>query len=277
MYIAFRSFGNHTNQMYQFVQGDILAKKHGTKYVPFYIYHFFPYFSNLEKKYKSFNTKVIFPFLTFTYKVLNKLHLIKTYDISDLEVCKKLSDLLSSKKNAILDKWDFKGNEILFKGEDLLKEYQSYYKDLFFVDISSVKDKYISGDKTNIAVHIRRGDYIGHCGGKYYYDDETYCKKIDELLKETKTNNARIIIFTNDSEINKDFYHNRYDDVIFSNEAWQFDQQIMANCNYIIGAPSTFTMWASYIGNVPTYHIWEKSEKVSKDKFMIFTTYHQEV
>ena len=277
MFIAFRSYGNHTNQMYQFVQGDILAKKIGTKYVPFYISHFFPYFPNLKKKYKSFTTTVIYPFLTFTFKVLNKLHLLKVQDISDLELCKKLTQSLDAKKTVILDKWDFKGNEILFNNEDLLKEYQDYYKDLFFVDISDIKDKYISNDKTNIAVHIRRGDYIGHCGGKYYYDDEIYCTKIDELLKAMKVKNPQIIIFTNDSEINKDFYHSKYENVIFSNEQWQKDQQIMANCQYIIGAPSTFTMWASYMGNVPTYHIWEKLEKVSKDKFMIFTTYHQEV
>ena len=47
----------------------------------------------------------------------------------------------------------------------------------------------------------------------------------------------------------------------------------MSMCDYLIGPPSTFTSWASFIGNVPTYHIKNKYKKIELSDFVLNTIY----
>ena len=44
-----------------------------------------------------------------------------------------------------------------------------------------------------------------------------------------------------------------------SKGSWKEDQIILQNCDLIVGPPSTFTMWASYISQIPLIKI--NSEK----------------
>ena len=90
MLIIFRPYGNHTNQIYQFIQGDIFAKIHNLQFDCYFVYNFFSFFPNLKNKYKSFKTLCVFPILSFMYKILNRFHLIKTFDVSDLKICQKM-------------------------------------------------------------------------------------------------------------------------------------------------------------------------------------------
>ena len=41
----------------------------------------------------------------------------------------------------------------------------------------------------------------------------------------------------------------------FAKGSWKDDQIILQNCNLIVGPPSTFTMWASYIAEIPLIQI----------------------
>lgn len=277
MLIIFRPYGNHTNQIYQFIQSDIFAKIHNLQFDCYFVYNFFSVFPNLREKYKSFKTLFVFPVLSFIFKILNRFHLINTFDVSDLKICQKIADCHINDKNLIFDKWDFKGNEVLFNNKDLFKEYRDYYKELFFIDISAIKDKYIDRKFKNIAVHIRRGDYADFRGGKFLFDNEFYCQKTKELLSLWNIEKANIIIFTNDSKIDKNFFYQSFENVCFSNEEWFIDQQLMSNCDFIIGPPSTFTMWASYIGNTPVYHIWQPNKRLLKKDFFVYTSFHPDI
>jgi len=55
-------------------------------------------------------------------------------------------------------------------------------------------------------------------------------------------------------------------DLIISQNPWYIDQHLMTRCDYLIGPPSTFTLWASYVGKVPFFQI-EKQVKKSEKKF----------
>ena len=156
-----------------------------------------------------------------------------------------------------------------FENEDLFQKKHQYLFNLFNTDITNIRGKYIS-EKINIALHIRRGDYIGYNGGCFYYSDEVYLNKVKELCKIIKTNNIRLIICTNDSELNKDVYLSEYPDTVFSKESFTTDHQLMAACDYIIGAPSSFSMWASFLGQTPCMHIYKPDAELTKNDFVIF-------
>lgn len=47
------------------------------------------------------------------------------------------------------------------------------------------------------------------------------------------------------------------------------DLYALSQCDYIIGPPSTFNCWASFIGNTPLYTIFKKDETINPDDFAI--------
>lgn len=55
---------------------------------------------------------------------------------------------------------------------------------------------------------------------------------------------------------------------------WYEDHSLMSMCDYLIGPPSTFTSWSSFIGNVPTYHIKDKYKKIELSDFILNSIYN---
>lgn len=111
-----------------------------------------------------------------------------------------------------------------------------------------------------IGVHIRRGDYKKWKGGIYYYDDNVYKKHIENIsLQLVKQGNEKhmFLIFSNDVVEFK-----QSDNLIISNEDWYIDHHVMSLCDYLIGPPSTFTLWASYVGQVKLFHLYDSNEKI---------------
>jgi hypothetical protein len=43
-----------------------------------------------------------------------------------------------------------------------------------------------------------------------------------------------------------------------------------AECDYIFGPPSTYTMWASFYGNKPLYMMESASAEFSTDEFKVY-------
>ncbi|MFN5837557.1 MAG: hypothetical protein ACK47J_12755, partial [Pseudanabaena sp.] len=47
------------------------------------------------------------------------------------------------------------------------------------------------------------------------------------------------------------------------------DLYSMAKCDYLIGPPSTYSMWASFYGMVPLLHIYDKHQIINLKDFLI--------
>jgi hypothetical protein len=47
------------------------------------------------------------------------------------------------------------------------------------------------------------------------------------------------------------------------------DMYALAGCDYIIGPPSTFSMWASFIGKVPLFHLHDREINFSLSDFKV--------
>lgn len=123
-----------------------------------------------------------------------------------------------------------------------------------------------SADVT-IGVHIRRGDYKEFRGGVWYYENDIYREKMlmlrDEFSKEGKS--VRFFISSNEDIVAEEF--NGCD--IFKNKNGSIltDLYGLASCDYIIGAPSTFSQWASFYGKRPLSHIMDKEQTMTIESF----------
>ena len=136
-----------------------------------------------------------------------------------------------------------------------------FYKENGFVQKIS---KLRAQNYTLIGVHCRRGDYQKWKGGAYFFNDETYKKAMKNLSKSLPEQKKEKIIFILFSNETLDFQQN--DNLFISKEEWFIDHHIMSLCHYLIGPPSTFTLWASYIGDGQLFYIVDKDGKLEEQK-----------
>lgn len=116
-----------------------------------------------------------------------------------------------------------------------------------------------------IGIQIRRGDYKNYKGGMYYYDIEVYRRYIENMQKLVP--NAVFYVSSNEpvpAEIERNYP--MADRPLNSAVG---DLYALSQCDYIMGPPSTFACWASYIGRKPWYVMFTKDGKVQLSDFRI--------
>jgi len=159
----------------------------------------------------------------------------------------------------------------------ILEKYRPYFQKKYALPQYVYKDnpiyKKIKRLDTNkyaiVGIHIRRGDYKLFFDGKFYYTDDVYLKKMEEVeteLEKKYDKKAFFIIFSNENTSIKPL-QNR----IISKNTWYIDQFLMMCCHYLIGPPSSFTLWASYLGKVPLFHIEDTQCTINIDSLNIYT------
>lgn len=134
---------------------------------------------------------------------------------------------------------------------------------------NSVDDVFSSLNENQIivGVHIRRGDYKTWLGGIYYYTDEDYIGVMNDLSdqfdKENK--NVKFLLCSNEAI---DF--NNFDDLncfIIPDSTGEKDLYALSKCDYIIGPPSSYSQWASFLGKVPVNYIMPERKELLLSEF----------
>lgn len=122
-------------------------------------------------------------------------------------------------------------------------------------------------DSIIIGVHIRRKDYSTFYDGTYFYDNNVYfsfMKQIYELLLSTGKKIEFLICsdepFPVDAGSEYPLIELPVSDAIS-------DLYALSLCDYIIGPPSTFSQWASFMGRVPLKFITDQNEEISLSDF----------
>ena len=125
-----------------------------------------------------------------------------------------------------------------------------------------------------IGVHIRHGDYKTFYNGRYYYTLDEYHQlmlKIKELYKE-----SHVAFFISS---NVDFSTDVFSDC----NCYRFgkepsgdilDLYTLSICDKIIGPWSTYSRWASFIGEVPLCCIKDKDQIINNDSFSIISDFY---
>ena len=262
MVILLSPYGQRSNNLFQHVHIDSYCRNNGVYFYNSYIYKF-------RKDYPNIGKPNIFLDLILKFKVLQilyRLKLIKYIDFIDVACNDKYKAAVLKYPVLSCEGWFLWSNTTVAK-------YRKFYQHVFnpVVDKTRLQARFLSRETQDmkiVGVHIRRGDYMEHENGKYFFDDVVYSDKMLQLVAQLGEN-TKFLLFTNDDALNKKLYQKAFINVLFSDCSPIEDHYLMSQCDYLIGPPTTFNMWASYMGDVPLYHIYEANATILLEHFEI--------
>lgn len=257
MIYLIKGCGNHSNRLFQSIHFEAFCLENK---IPFSSICFedMKFLYNLKRN--PFNN--LFRFIIYA---LYFTKLLKVINFSTEETSQLYEDLLKKRKNVFVYGWFFRRENLTIKYRNIFqKKYSlspSLYKDNKFV-IDSLSKK--SSNEIILGVHLRRGDYKEWQNGKYYFENKVFDDYINHFTKINNENKVKIILFSNEN-----LEYEESETLYISHEQWFIDQYIMSKCDYLIGPPSTFTGWASYIGEVPLLCMEKKEAHFLMNDFHI--------
>lgn len=125
-----------------------------------------------------------------------------------------------------------------------------------------------------IGIHIRHGDYKTWRGGRHYYTLEEFhgfMKKLKNLYSD-----QRVAFFISSNE-------SFSTDIFTDCECYRFgkepsgdilDLYTLSLCDRILGPWSTYSRWASFIGEVPLCFIKNKDQQLSNESFSVVNDFY---
>lgn len=124
-----------------------------------------------------------------------------------------------------------------------------------------------------IGVHVRQGDYKSFYNGKYYYtleDYHSFMLQIKQLY-----NNKRVAFFISSNVQFSTEIFTGCECRRFENEPSGdiLDLYTLALCDRIIGPWSTYSRWASFIGERPLCFIRSRNQQLTDEDFSIVTDF----
>ena len=106
-----------------------------------------------------------------------------------------------------------------------------------------------------VGIHIRRGDYGRYRDGQWYFDNATYRALIVHIASLFPGEAVGFVIATNEPFPSEDFTGL---DVHPAPGHLALDMYALSCCDLIAGPPSTFSGWASFVGETPIYFLQDR-------------------
>lgn len=242
-----RDKGRMCNNMLQYGHVYAWAREHGRKSVSMRFCYKYQYFNICSTRHHNFFTYIV-------AKYVAKLGLmpVVTFDEESDDTAEKERTMLSA-TNVMVEGWYVRYYDLFLK----------YKQDIvcLFSFKKNIRDKVLSymaattsQDGLKLGVHIRRGDYKTWKGGMYYFDDETYIAYIQKFAGQFAGRRIDVCICGNDPLLD----HQKYADRLKGRISVHFpagnpaeDLCLLSECDYIMGAPSTFSLVASMYHDRP--------------------------
>ena len=175
-------------------------------------------------------------------------------------------ELITKYKIVFIEGWKIRCNRTLIRHNHAVKKYfMPRNKNIENVEsiLKPIKKKH----NILIGLHIRRGDYNEYAP-QYYFTYEDYVLFIMKIIKYFKDENNIAFIICSDEKIDRELFE-QYP-CYYSTGHYIEDMYILSKCNYIFGVCSTFSLWASFFGEVPLHTIENKDFNITKEGFKIY-------
>jgi hypothetical protein len=124
-----------------------------------------------------------------------------------------------------------------------------------------------------VGVHIRRGDYATWNDGRFYYELEDYHQFMLRIQQTFKDKKVSFFISSNEA-FSLDIFEGCICKRFGSEPSGAIlDLYTLAACDRIIGPFSSYSRWASFIGEVPLCFLESKDQQFTEDGFSKIVDY----
>lgn len=158
---------------------------------------------------------------------------------------------LKRRQLVLMQGWLFRDEPAVARHAQAIREYFRPREE-FRANVSALIERAREACDVLVGVHIRHGDYRTYKGGQYFYELETYAALLERVESLWPERRVAFLICSN-AEQDKSFL-SRFQNISGTGHLIE-DMYALAACDYLIGPPSTYTMWASFYGEVPLYMI----------------------
>ena len=261
--------GQLGNQLFEFSTFIANARQHNSKLINFYFNDYGHFFQGYTQKDPLIVTrtgratldKILRNLLRapFTLKLFTAFNRV----LQGTGSAQDISTFNSTQKVFLKNGSWFTNFEQFYHHADFIKSYFSLLPERE-KQISQHFNRIKKNYDVVIGLHIRRGDYATFLDGKYHYSDQIYAAKIREAIQVFPGKKVGELVCSNEI-IDASHFPN----IPLHKGLGHFidDMYTLAKCDYILGPPSTYTMWASFYGSAPLYKIHEPEEPIRLEKF----------
>ena len=258
-----RPYGQRSNQLFQHIHLDSYCRENGISFKNYFLYRLKDDYTLIGAETHLSKSRYLF------FNILNDLRIGKymcyTFKLDgDQEIFRD-----KIRKSRLLYATGFG-----FRSIETTKKYKNIYQRMFApINIQSEKfEPFLNKSNVQVllGIHVRRGDYKIWMKGKFLFDDDVYLNVIKDFGRIIGKK-IKIIVFTNDGELDTKRYLSLSEEnqVFFSKFNAIEDHYLMSKCDFLIGPPSTFTAWASFMGEVPLMYIEDPKRNFTMEDFKI--------
>lgn len=254
--IFVRDKGRMCNNILQFGHVYAWAREHGRTAVSMRFAYKYPFFRISHTRWHCFATYVF-------AKYAAKFGLLPVAGFHSTEGNPEAQHLLETRKTLVVEGW-----EVRFY--DLFLKYKQEIVGLFAFDerILSKVMPMMDTPAVRLGVHVRRGDYKTWHGGKFFYSDAQYAEVIRSFVAQHHNVRVEVFVCGNDPNLRSIKEAVGADIPLhISNGNAAEDLCMLSECDYIIGAPSTFSLVASMYHDRPLAWIMSPTEDLHFDRF----------
>jgi hypothetical protein len=239
---------------------------------------YFPAIENniFSDRHIYFSLKVDVPIAIFSIcaKIINKIFAssqfhefiqasaTEQYNLNDPIFINKVKN-----KIVIANGWLFRDDENFNKHGDTIRalfapdEKVSEKINLLFSDTQNMQSLVIG-------VHLRKGDYKVWQEGRYYFSNDVYIDKMEQLQTYFSSIGKKVLfLLCSNESIEENEFRNH--NIKLGIGGIIEDLYSLAKCDLLIGAPSTYSGWASFYGKVPLLFITDRSQIINVEDFSI--------
>ncbi len=152
--------------------------------------------------------------------------------------------------------WLFDAKHLLVKHAEAIRDYFQIipkHQDAVETLVSGIRSK----SELVVGVHLRLGDYSKFRGGRYFYPVHRYVAAMHRIRRQFQGRSISFLVCSNVNLDREDFGDL---DVHFGTGHLVEDMYSFAKCDHLVGPPSSYTGWASFMGGVPLHRMTSSQE-----------------
>ncbi len=163
-------------------------------------------------------------------------------------------DLINQSKTTLLSGWGICDWKLVEKHQDEIREALKIRHNYFDISASFIAEKRQKYDFI-VGVMIRQGDYKLWKDGQYYFSIEQYSVWIDQLSEIFQDRGKVGFVLASDAAQNLNDFTNQniHFTTGIASSSGHYIESIsqLSFCDVIISPPSSFSLWAAFLGNIP--------------------------